>query len=582
MAMRFGLGPVFATECLTTPRRWQVYAGRTLLVGGLLIGLTLVWYSRFARQQLNTLQAIAVIGSAFFDTIMGVELVLALIVVPAVTAGAICQDKMQGSLTLMMVSDLSDAEIVLGKLASRLVTVLGVVTCGLPVIAITTFLGGIDPWDSVGGSLVIVGVSTLGTCVAMTYSVWARKPHEALMATYATLAVWLLSLLVWSETSRGTTPYILRVTNPFWLLFGAKWGLGPGARTQFVACVVFFAVSLAISVVIAAVSTWRIRTVTLRQTGRSDVAIVSRTNGVVAWLPWRGDPEAMLDRSPMLWREWHRRQPSSWARTIWRLYVVLSILFILLGILGNPTIVPGGCAFMVTIGLLMVSVTAATALAEERAQGSLEILLATPIATREIVLGKWWGAFRVVPSVAILAGGIALGAALTQSDWHRTLPIAVTVVPLVFAYGAAITSFGLAMATCQPRLGRAIGASVAGYLAATIIYPMIVLLVVRAGPNDMVWLWPSPFFGMLIPMGWISWRRFSDLGERFLAMQVWVVLTFLFAYGLRYATLISFDRCLGRVPSRDDSRARSANRRSELPMFPVSVPEKTSAPPSRL
>src|SRR4051812_13061125 len=106
MAMRFGLGPVFASECLTTPRRWQVYAGRTLLVGALLVGLTLVWYARLGGRRLDTLQAVAMIGSAFFDAIMGVELVLALIVVPAVTAGAICQDKMQGALTLMMVTDL--------------------------------------------------------------------------------------------------------------------------------------------------------------------------------------------------------------------------------------------------------------------------------------------------------------------------------------------------------------------------------------------------------------------------------------------------------------------------------------------
>ena len=46
----------------------------------------------------------------------------------------------------------------------------------------------------------------------------------------------------------------------------------------------------------------------------------------------------------------------------------------------------------VSAGLLLLSVSAATSLAEERQRGSLDVLLATPLSTRSIVLGKWWGA----------------------------------------------------------------------------------------------------------------------------------------------------------------------------------------------
>src|SRR3954469_15859284 len=122
MGTRWGRGPVFPLECLTTARRWQVYAGRALLVTSLLAGLILVWLTRFAGTAFSSFQALAVVGAAFFNAIMAVDLVRALVLVPAATAGAICQDKMRGGLTLMMVTDLSDAEIVLGKFASRLVT----------------------------------------------------------------------------------------------------------------------------------------------------------------------------------------------------------------------------------------------------------------------------------------------------------------------------------------------------------------------------------------------------------------------------------------------------------------------------
>jgi ABC-2 family transporter protein len=59
-------------------------------------------------------------------------------------------------------------------------------------------------------------------------------------------------------------------------------------------------------------------------------------------------------------------------------------------------------ALQVAVGLLMLSVSAATSLAEERQRGSLEVLMATPLPTRSIVWGKWWGTFRSVPRLLIL------------------------------------------------------------------------------------------------------------------------------------------------------------------------------------
>ena len=56
---------------------------------------------------------------------MGVELTLVMLAAPAATAGAICVDRARGTLAHMLATDLSDPEIVLGKLAARLLPVLG-------------------------------------------------------------------------------------------------------------------------------------------------------------------------------------------------------------------------------------------------------------------------------------------------------------------------------------------------------------------------------------------------------------------------------------------------------------------------
>ena len=117
------------------------------------------------------------------------------------------------------------------------------------------------------------------------------------------------------------------------------------------------------------------------------------------------------------------------------------------------------------MGLLILSVIAAVSLAEERASGSLDLLLTTMISTPQIVLGKWLGTYRAVPLFAVLPVVVAFGFAYDRPD--RWTDVVVLIVYIFFS-GAAITSLGLAMATWLPRVGSAVAATVSIYLAITV------------------------------------------------------------------------------------------------------------------
>ena len=116
-----------------------------------------------------------------------------LLAAPAATAGAICLDKARGTLDHMLATDLSNAEIVLGKIGVRLVPVLGLIACVLPITALTSLLGGIDPTALLGSFLTAIACAALGCSLALTLSVWGRKTHEVLMMTYLILILWLIS-----------------------------------------------------------------------------------------------------------------------------------------------------------------------------------------------------------------------------------------------------------------------------------------------------------------------------------------------------------------------------------------------------
>ncbi|MHC5544077.1 hypothetical protein ACYOEI_38110, partial [Singulisphaera rosea] len=118
-------GPVFVSEWLAASRRWQGYGLRSLLVLMLLIGLSASWLGgRDGGVELTFRQQVA-IGRQFYSVTTIILLGLVGLAAPAATAGAICLDQARGNLTLLFATDLTDAEIVLGKLAARLVPVLG-------------------------------------------------------------------------------------------------------------------------------------------------------------------------------------------------------------------------------------------------------------------------------------------------------------------------------------------------------------------------------------------------------------------------------------------------------------------------
>ena len=94
-------------------------AGR-IRVAAILVGKIIVWQTVVHRQnrpgQVVSLNALATYGQSLFITIVSIEPTLVRLAAPAATAGAVCLEKARRTLDHMLATDLSNAEIIFGKL----------------------------------------------------------------------------------------------------------------------------------------------------------------------------------------------------------------------------------------------------------------------------------------------------------------------------------------------------------------------------------------------------------------------------------------------------------------------------------
>jgi ABC-type transport system involved in multi-copper enzyme maturation permease subunit len=410
-------------------------------------------------------------ASELFKSLTAAQLVLVIVVVPAVAAGAVSDEKSRGTLAQLLASGLSGPAIILSKLASRLLWTITLLGCTVPVLFLASFLGGIDPQAVLAASLITFCAAIFACALALALSVEARRTHEVLVMTYLILALlWLAPLLPlggWAWTFLpGSLEEQLVPWNPFLAAFLPYLRMsGPAPWPEQLG---FMGRALVLSAIAVFWASARIHKVALGQADR----LIHAPTRIVEWRRFVLRP--VLEINPVLWREWRRRSHSIAGQFMALTYALLAIAISFWlamhrsGVLYQwwPAAVYrlGGMSASLLCcalggGLLLLSILSVMGLAEDRECGGFEILLTTPMSTRSIVWGKWWGACRLVPLVLLAPVSITLAANWQASSFHLLFATSfVAAVSLVYA--EAVVAFGIVIAIWVPQTGRAVGISV--------------------------------------------------------------------------------------------------------------------------
>jgi hypothetical protein len=469
-------------------------------------------------------------------------------------------------------TEISPWRIVLETYAARLLPGLTIWLSSIPIALFAVVSCSLDPEFMACVEIVTLGSLSLGVAIALGLSLWTKKTAPTLVWTYGFMGSWILSwaIVSWLSGYRSQPAWLARI-NPYFLLI-ERWN-GSG-RTDWNDACFFLSIAATGTLVLLFLMMATLRRVVLEEKQKPParslrMILISALDRIPEW------PGPSLDANPVLWREWRRSRGSAWGRLFWFVYGLGTLVVTGIGVhefwnlqVGHPdlTAVPG---FAAGLGILAVAVRGGSAWPEKEGDNrkELDVLLTTPLSARTIVLGKWWGAFRPVPLIALLptlaAVVLAFGAPAQPSvppgipprpfdlsPWERLLAPAV-VLSQVLIYSAAFVSLALFLATRFARQTRALVATVAAYSMITLVVPTIAEIIlfpfyrpVAEGLGAI-----SPVGGPILTVAPMFNPTYSPLRKLFPYELGWLVIASIVVWALLRSTISSFDGWMGRISS---------------------------------
>jgi ABC-type Na+ efflux pump permease subunit len=467
------LGPIFNREVLTVPRRSRHYTARALYLLILWVLTVTAWQATFGALGLGVGVSqgdLAYFGALIFQVLSFLELTLVMFFAALFAASAITLEKDRRTFILLLLTDLSNAEIVLGKLFGNLLHILTLVVCAIPVLALTILLGGVAGQQVILASVVLVASAVAAGSLGALIALWRDKTFQTLAMTVLALVLYLLlaEALAAVPGLEGLAP----VVNPFRTLQSVidqdvttAEGLPPVAG--------FTALMLAVSAGLNGLGLWK-----LRVWNPSGEPIIQRD------APDEAEKEAMEKAAavarnihaapgqarpvwpnPILWREVATRAYGARGLLIKLGYLAVVGLICYAAVATLPP--PGradryllalGLVPVVQLSLLLLNAQAVTAITTERDLKALELLLVTDLRPPELLFGKLggilWNTKEIVLPPLLLVGWFMLRGYVGVETGFYLLISLVVLIAFTATLGVHI---GLRMVNTRVAIGQSLG-----------------------------------------------------------------------------------------------------------------------------
>lgn len=374
---------------------------------------------------------LAAAGAESFQLVAYLQIALICLLTPVFMAGAIAQEASPRTWDVLLTTPLSAAQIVLGALFGRLFFIAALLFSSLPLFAITQYFGGV-PGSSIFASYAIalcaaLLVGSIAIFLSVSRIAGKRSVFAFFVAIVSYLGVTIAIDIAFRPPSGGVTP--LTAINPFLALHAL---LNPTAYPRPDAGALAGSPWLVRAWMGAPVSTWcvlsSLLSLLLMATGAVTARNASAEEGRPAFFRRifrlgssgeRARPPRAVWHNPIAWREAAARS-ATLSRTLarWTFLACGGVWAI-----GLITAYHAGALdhdrfrfwLLATLFIEIAVITvvglnlSATAISREREDGTLDLLLTTPITPKDYLAGKLRGLITyLAPMLAIPLGSLAL------------------------------------------------------------------------------------------------------------------------------------------------------------------------------
>lgn len=537
------LGPIFTRELVTVPRRRGHYPSRVALIGLLaILGVTL-WQAMVGFTREATVGEAARFGLLLFQVVVFVELLLLLFFAVLSAASAVSQEKDRRTFILLLLTDMRDYEIVLGKLVGSLLPLTAMLFTSVPVLSFLLLLGGIDPEQVVQAAVVLGAAAYAAGSLGGLIALWRERTFQSLALSVLLLVLYVTlvqaAVTVGPAVADGVNWSVVQAwLDPFAAMqtvleppAGGWAGLAPAYG--------FGLVMLGLCVVLNGVGIRKLRVwnpsgepVMQREGPGQDPEADMSPEEVKAFRAKAHaapGPVRQVWENPVLWREVrtlaYGRRPLlvklSFALVL-GLIVYAGVYDVLSQPGGRPAFAAAyGMVPVTVLSMLLVTAQAVTSVTSERDTGALDVLLVTDVSPNEFVFGKLWGvAYNtkefLLPPV-LLAVFYAFAGALTKTppgagpvDRFLTnlLPLAAVLgsVVVLFLFAAAL-GLHVALRVINSRLAIVNTLGTVFFLSVGTLI-CIYLIIINGGSFANQWLSFISF--LVLGIGGLMWVLSAD------------------------------------------------------------------------
>ena len=388
-------GPIFHREFMASPRQWSHYLIRSGYVAALLMLMYTIRTVTIGFQDVTEVGATARYGNLVFQVASLVQMLLVLFFALLFSAVGIAQEKDRQTLILLLMTDLKNRELVLGKLGANLLMVFVLIVASIPAFFLIHQLGGVTvrqiTWSLILCAAAALAVGSWGAMVGF----WRES-------TFQTLAVGVLGVVLFIGMVEAITGLagaesavgqIVGLFDPFRALWSILSPMSlPGVeRADDVSAIGSVVAMLGLSVVFISVATSRLRVWNpSRSVYRNPQTAAQRTR----------TKHRSIWNNPVIWREIRTTAYGRKVIVIKLAYVLLAAFVTYRLLNGNPfgdpvlgMISPLGFSFvgLSLMSMMLVNAQAVTSLTTERDGRTLELLLMTDVTAKEFIFGKLGG-----------------------------------------------------------------------------------------------------------------------------------------------------------------------------------------------